>query len=74
MTTHHTTLVQRCRTTNSLLADDIEREFRRLENERDDARFSLQKMLATYWGSGDGHPAPEFIQRAAKLCGYPLAE
>lgn len=29
--THHTTLVQRCRATNSLLADEIEAEFRRLE-------------------------------------------
>lgn len=29
--THHTTLVHRCRATNSLLADEIEQEFNRLE-------------------------------------------
>lgn len=33
--THYTTLVQRCRSTNSLLADDMEKAFRRLERERD---------------------------------------
>lgn len=70
--THHTTLVQRCRTTNSLLADDLAAEFRRLENERDAARLSLQKMLEAYWGNGDGNPPPAFITEAAKLCSYPL--
>lgn len=29
---HYTTLVQRCRQTNSLLADEIDQEFRRLES------------------------------------------
>lgn len=37
-------------------------------------RQSLFKMLDAYWGEGDGHPAPEFIQDAAKLCGFPLSQ
>lgn len=49
MTTHYTTLVQRCRFTNSLLADEIASEFRRLENERDDALRRLSR-------SGEGPP------------------
>lgn len=33
---------------------------------------SLWEMLAAYWGKGDGAEPPAFIQRAAKLCGFPL--
>lgn len=48
--THHTTLVQRCRATNSLLADDLEKEFRRLENERDGEREARHKLEAAWRG------------------------
>lgn len=41
--THHTTLVQRCRITNSLLADEMEKEFKRLERERDGEREAREK-------------------------------
>jgi hypothetical protein len=44
--THHTTLVQRCRTTNSLLADELAAEFRRLENERDGEREARERSDA----------------------------
>lgn len=35
---------------------------------------ALYEMLDCYWGKGDGAEPPEFIQRAAKLCGYQLAD
>ena len=44
--THYTTLVQRCRQTNSLLADEIDAEFRRLERERDSERDAREKCDA----------------------------
>lgn len=40
--------------------------------ERTPEQQSLWEMLDAYWGGGDGAPPPEFIERAAKLCGYPL--
>lgn len=46
--THWTTLVQRCRSTNSLLADDMDRAFRQLENERDGEREAKNKLEAAY--------------------------
>jgi hypothetical protein len=48
--THFTTLVQRCRATNSLLADEIAAEFRRLEGERDSEREARHKMDAAMRG------------------------
>lgn len=42
--THYTTLVQRCRATNALLADEIDAEFRRMEGERDSEREARHKM------------------------------
>ena len=48
--THHTTLVQRCRATNSLLADELAAEFRRLENERDGEREARHKLDAALRG------------------------
>jgi hypothetical protein len=45
--THHSTLVQRCRSTNSLLADELEREFSRLENDRTDAAGKIQALGET---------------------------
>lgn len=44
--THHTTLVQRCRKTNSLLADEFAAAFRQLENERDGERECREKLAA----------------------------
>lgn len=41
---HYTALVQRCRQTNSPLADEIGDEFRRLERERDSERDAREKM------------------------------
>jgi hypothetical protein len=45
---HYTTLIQRCRQTNSLLADELDREFLRMENnlgsERD-ARHRIEDAL-----------------------------
>lgn len=43
---HYTTLVQRCRATNSLLADEIEAEFRRLENLATSEREAREKADA----------------------------
>ena len=43
---HYTTLVQRCRSTNSLLADEIDAECRRLERERDGEREARHKADA----------------------------
>lgn len=46
--THYTTLVQRCRQTNSLLADEIDAEFRRLERViegEQEARFRAETAL-----------------------------
>lgn len=46
--THYTTLVQRCRATNSLLADELEAEFRRLERKAEDWHENfraLEKVL-----------------------------
>jgi len=40
---HWTTLVQRCRSTNSLLADEIAAEFQRLERELEMTRGLLKK-------------------------------
>lgn len=37
-------------------------------------RESLHKMLEVYWGSGDGEPAPQFIQDAAALCDYKILQ
>lgn len=37
-------------------------------------RLSLHDMLDVYWGKGDGHTPPEFIQRAAKGCGFQLSK
>lgn len=48
--THHTTLVQRVRATNSLLADDIADEFDRLERRRDSEREAREKLDAAYRG------------------------
>lgn len=48
--THHTTLVQRCRATNSMLADELAAEFRRLENERDSEREARHKLEAAWRG------------------------
>ena len=42
--THHNTLVQRCRSTNALLADELEREFARLENDRADAGQEIELL------------------------------
>lgn len=39
---HYTTLVQRCRATNSLLADEIEREFHRIERAHDEQMERLK--------------------------------
>lgn len=44
--THYSTLVQSCRSTNSLLADEIDAEFRRLERERDGEREAREKSDA----------------------------
>lgn len=35
-------------------------------------RQALFEMLEVYWGGGDGDAPPKFIQKAAKLCGFPL--
>lgn len=35
-------------------------------------RQHLFKLLEVYWGKGDGKPAPDFIQAAAALCGFPV--
>lgn len=58
---HHSTLVQRCRTTNSLLADQIEKEFSRLENDRADAGDEIEKLRA---GMGK---ALEFLSSVADV-------
>lgn len=50
--THYTTLVQRCRSTNSLLADEIDGEFRRLERELEDARAPRPAEAATLAARG----------------------
>lgn len=42
--THYTTLIQRCRGTNSLLADELEKEFRRLENRVQDVETDNEVM------------------------------
>lgn len=42
--THYTTLVQRCRATNSLLADDLATEFERMER-RPPALKGLREVL-----------------------------
>lgn len=47
--THYTTLVQRCRSTNSLLADEIDAEFRRVEA---NAR-SWESMLKAHKGANE---------------------
>jgi hypothetical protein len=44
--THHSTLVQRCRQTNKLLADELEREFARLENDRSNASDEIERLRA----------------------------
>lgn len=44
--THHSTLVQRCRSTNSLLANELEKEFSRLENDRSDAAVEIENLQA----------------------------
>ena|SRR5882724_9543284 len=43
---HHTTLVQRCRATNSLLANELEMEFSRLENDRSAAADEIEQLKA----------------------------
>jgi len=43
-----------------------------LVSENAQLRASLRDLLDVYWGSGDGREPPEFIARAASLCGYPL--
>lgn len=40
--------------------------------EAEELRAAMLKLLDCYWGKGDGEPAPEFIQKAASLCGYKL--
>lgn len=44
--THYSTLVQRCRSTNSLLADEIDAEYLRLERERDGEKEARHKADA----------------------------
>lgn len=42
---HHTTLVQRCRAANSLLAGELAAEFRRLENDRSSAANKIEALV-----------------------------
>lgn len=51
--THYTTLVQRCRSTNSLLADDIATEFQRLDRENRALRSALSDARPFVADSGD---------------------
>ena len=44
MTTHYSTLIQRCRSTNSLLADQISDEFARIE--ADNVRLRIIEAAA----------------------------
>jgi hypothetical protein len=43
--THYTTLVLRCRATNSLLADELDAEFRRQEREIENLRVGASDTL-----------------------------
>lgn len=45
--THYSTLIQRCRSTNSLLADELSDEFHRLETDRLALRLAVEGLLDT---------------------------
>jgi uncharacterized protein YPO0396 len=51
--THYTTLVQRCRRTNSLLADEIDAEFRKLEQANDELVRGMTEMAERYTAAMD---------------------
>lgn len=67
--THYSTLVQRCRSTNSLLADELNAEFRRLENKAEGWHENFQALERVLVGA-TGLSAIEEAQKLRKL--HPL--
>lgn len=63
---HHTTLVQRCRRTNSLLADELSEEFSRLEREIESLKGDVQNAFDMGYRAAGGTVTPVLIPELVK--------
>lgn len=71
--THYSTLIQRCRAINSLLADELSDEFDRIERVRLDARIALKNLAdaadavgVRFYDTDTMEPEVEAMQAATK--------
>lgn len=65
--THYSTLIQRCRATNSLLADELSDEFDRIERARLDARIALKNLADAADAVGDIYSFYKPTMQAAEI-------